>query len=93
MDKPWKKMERDVATALGTTRVLNKGSSVPDVVTPRFAIDCKKRENLSVWSAFAEVKEKYSDHGIPVLIWAKKGVGYKRALVVMEFSDWMEAVK
>jgi len=88
MDKPWKVFERKIAKKLGTTRVLQKGTKVPDVIYKEWKIDCKHRKNLALWKNFWEARQKYGEH--TVLVAQKSGT--KRIVVVMEWDDWYRLV-
>ena len=88
VDKPWKAYERDIARRLGTTRVLQKGTKVPDVLYKQWKIDCKLRKNLALWKNFWEARKKYGEHTILV---ARRS-GTKRSVVVMEWDDWYALV-
>ena len=88
MDKPWKQFERQIAKRLGTTRILEKGRKVPDVIYGKWKIDCKLRKNLALWKNYWLAREKYGEHTVLV---ARRS-GTKRIVVVMEWEDWYDLV-
>ncbi len=48
MDKDWKQWEREVAKDFETTRTGPLGSSMPDVITPLFSVECKLSKSPTV---------------------------------------------
>ena len=90
-DKAWKRHERDIARALGSCRLLQKGRSVPDVASSRYTIECKYRQRFAVWSLFREIQTKYASERKPVVLVLKEA-RQTGALVVMDFKDWLNAV-
>ena len=83
-----KSFERWVAKQLGTTRVLQKGTKVPDVEYGKWKIDCKHRKNFVAFSGYHECKEKYGENTIVVM--CKPQCSYKDSIVIMSWEDWKE---
>ena len=89
-DKPWKRAERQVAAALGTTRNPNNGRRQADIDAGPFAVEHKTRKTIPAWLTSALRQASASADGrtpIVVLTHVRQGVKAKR-YVVLDFSDW-----
>lgn len=91
-DKPWKRFERAVASALGCERRVGLGRGVDDLTFEPMHVDCKVRRRFAIWTLFREVQRKYGGDGKPVVLVIKEA-GKHGALVVMDFRDWLPLVK
>ena len=86
-DKPWKKMERDIARIFHTTRRLMKGTdAVSDIGDENFplVVDCKKRKKQSweITSWFKKIERAALEKGKwPVLVLQEPGKQRKYAIV------------
>lgn len=88
-DKAWKAHERETARKLGSSRLLQKGRSVPDVASDRYTIECKYRKTFSIWTLFRDIERKYKKDGKPVILVLKEA-GKKGQLVVMDLDEWIK---
>ena len=83
-----KDFERTVARALNTTRVLRKGTSVPDILYNEWKIDCKHRRNFPAFSGYHSCREKYGENTVVIL--CQPGRPYRESVVLMGFDEWKE---
>ncbi len=94
MDKTWKRRERQVAAAIGGTRVPITGrqrGDAPDVEHPLFAIEIKTRAKFPGWlhNAMHQAEACATDNSKwPVVILIENGRPITEAFVVTRFSDF-----
>ena len=89
----WKRTEREVAHALGTSRLPNTGRAQPDIIAGPFAIEHKMRTTLPRWllDALAQARRNARPDQTPIVILTHpRGQGRKPLrLVVLAFEDWV----
>ncbi len=85
----WKRVERQIAAALGGQRLPNSGIGQPDVRLPGFALQIKTRRELPGW-LWAAVDQAARDAGpgeSPAVVLNEVRAGVKaRRLVVIDFD-------
>ena len=91
----WKRQERAVAAALGTTRLPNSGRGQPDCrcrgPSGRWAVQVKTRAELPAWlrSAVEQAERDAGGGEAPAVVLCEVRRGVKaRRLVVLAFEDW-----
>ncbi len=87
----WKRQEREIATALGVTRIPNNGAGQPDIRAYGWAVQVKTRKELPAW-LWAAVDQAQQDAcaGERAAVVLSEVIPGKRArrLVVLEFDAW-----
>ncbi len=89
----WKNQERQIAAALGGTRLPNNGFGQPDVRAGRYAIQVKSRQTLPTWltEAVDQAQRDANAGEIPVLVLSQVSQGRRaRRYVVMTFDVWRD---
>jgi len=87
-EKSWKKFERDIAKAFGTSRALMKGTDEKnDIDSDMFCVDAKLRKRWEIDRWFKELKEYAleTDGKIPILIVRKPKTHQRLAIVELDF--------
>lgn len=91
-DARWKRNERQVAAAIGGTRLPNNGRPQADIVAGPFAVESKARKSLPAWLTDALRQARNGADGrTPIVVLTEVSQGRKaRRYVVMNFADFVE---
>ena len=91
----WKRQEREIAAALGVTRIPNNGAGQPDIRAAGWAVQVKTRKELPAW-LWAAVDQAQRDAcaGERAAVVLSEVTPGKRArrLVVLDFDAWATTV-
>ena len=96
-DKAWKRLERTVAHALGTTRIPVTGidRDGADVSHGPFVYQCKLGRRfpsyLRDWLDGIRATGKRTNQ-VGVVVWREKGTRTADALVCLRWADWVDIV-
>ena len=87
----WKRQEREIAAALGVTRIPNNGAGQPDIRAHGWAVQVKTRKEIPAW-LWAAVDQAQRDARIgerPAVVLSEVIPGKRaRCLVVLDFDTW-----
>lgn len=90
MDKTWKKVERRIARAHGTTRIGPTGRPGPDVVSGWLAIQVKHRKVLPQWmgDALRTIRAQANPGQLGIVITHESGS--RDSWVIMSHRDFLD---
>jgi hypothetical protein len=92
-DKSWKREEREVAKAFGTSRALMTGTDEKtDIQHKLFCVDVKLRQRWDVDKWFEELRE-YADKQSKIPILTLRKPRTKRRLAVIDFDFLISAIQ
>lgn len=88
----WKRVERDVAAALGGRRVGPTGGEGPDVDGGWIVAECKHRARVPAWLALAlrRIRNQAGPSRLGVLVVHPAGAGDAETWVVCALCDWKD---
>ena len=95
MGRAWKDLEREVAKYMRGKRYvrIDYSESAPDVLHPKFSIECKYRAKLPYLFTQGMVQAKrYDPEKVPLLVTKQKGSNISEAIVCIYFKDFINLV-
>ena len=87
----WKRQEREIAAALGVTRIPNNGAGQPDIRVYGWAVQVKTRKEIPAWLwAAVDQAQRDAEIGERAAVVLSEVTPGKRArrLVVLDFDTW-----
>ena len=92
----WKRQEREIARALGTTRLPNCGSGQPDLRVAGWAVQVKTRATVPkwLWAALDQAARDAAEGERPAVVLSDVVQGRKaRRLVLLDFDAWRALIE
>ncbi|GIV64877.1 MAG: hypothetical protein KatS3mg046_137 [Bellilinea sp.] len=94
MTTTWKKTERTIAKRLNGRRTGATGRATADVVSERFAVEVKHRQQLPEWlkEALAQAVAAADPTQLPIVVLHEAGRRHDGDLVLMRLADFEQTI-
>lgn len=98
-EKRWKRVERELASRMGGSRIPLLGREGSDLDVPYLYVEVKSRKSIApyLWNDYlAQILQGAAVAGtdkIPAIALHRPGMKYKDALVCIRAGDWEELVR